>query len=408
MDIVIISEFCEDFSKSDNDRFFYLAKMLTGVVGDRECNNSVEIITSSFRHTTKNQRRSPAEVWPFKITFIDEPGYPKNVCFKRFLSHHVWGENVAEYLGKRAEKPDVIYCAVPSLTGPNLVAKYCEKENIRFVIDVQDLWPEAFQMVVNIPVLNSIIFAPFKAMANGIYKRADAICAVSDTYCQRAASVNRKVSETTTVFLGTELDTFDKYAAENPILEKKDNEIWIAYCGTLGSSYDLTCVIHALSILNDSRLCFIVMGDGPKLDEFKSCAEQKKVKAEFVGRLQYNAMCSLLSTCDITVNPIAHMAAQSIINKHADYAASCLPVVSTQENREYRKLIDDYHMGFNCRNNDANDLAEKLKLLIDDPKLRLEMGGNARKCAEERFDRKAAYKLLEDQILINRGRGYCR
>ena len=28
MDIVIISEFCEDFSQTDNDRFFYLAKML--------------------------------------------------------------------------------------------------------------------------------------------------------------------------------------------------------------------------------------------------------------------------------------------------------------------------------------------------------------------------------------------
>ena len=108
----------------------------------------------------------------------------------------------------------MIYCAVPSLTGPSLVAKYCERENIRFVIDVQDLWPEAFQMIVNVPVISSIIFAPFKAVANSIYKRADAICAVSDTYCRRAKAVNNKVSDTATVFLGTELDTFDKYAAE--------------------------------------------------------------------------------------------------------------------------------------------------------------------------------------------------
>ena len=404
MDIVIISEFCEDFSKSDNDRFFYLAKMLTGTVGDRVCNDTVEIITSSFRHTTKSQRREPASEWPFKITFIEEPGYPKNVCIKRFSSHRVWGKNVAEYLKKRSRKPDVIYCAVPSLTGPNLVAKYCEKENIRFVIDVQDLWPEAFQMVMNVPVISNIAFIPFRILADGIYKRADAICAVSDTYCQRALAVNKKVTEATTVFLGTELATFDQYAAENPILEKKEEEIWLAYCGTLGSSYDLTCVIDALSILDDSRVRFIVMGDGPKSEEFKNYARQNRVRSEFVGRLQYNAMCSLLSACDITVNPIAHMAAQSIINKHADYAASGLPVVSTQESSEYRKLIDDYHMGFNCRNNDSSDLAEKLKTLIENPPLRLEMGSNARKCAEERFDRKTAYKILENQVLINRGR----
>lgn len=399
MDIVIISEFCEDFSKSDNDRFFYLAKMLS-------VENRVEIITSSFRHTTKSQRYKPAEKWDFNITFVDEPGYPRNVCLKRFESHRVWGKNLVRYLKKREQKPDVIYCAVPSLTGPNLVARYCEKERIRFVIDVQDLWPEAFQMVLNIPIISNVIFMPFKALADGIYKRADAICAVSDTYCQRAARVNKKIKETTTVFLGTELATFDRYAAENPILEKKENEIWLAYCGTLGSSYDLTCVIDALKRLNDYHLRFIVMGDGPKKKEFALYAAQMNVKAEFVGRLQYDAMCGLLSVCDITVNPIAHMAAQSIINKHADYAASGLPVVSTQESEEYKKLIERYQMGFNCLNNDSEDLADKIKRLIDDKDLRKEMGANARKCAEELFDRATTYKILEDHVLTNRG-GYC-
>lgn len=402
MDILIISEFCEDFSKSDNDRFFYLAKMLTNYSDD----NKVELITSSFRHTTKEHRREPVEQWPFKITFIEEPGYPKNVCLKRFQSHHVWGKNVGKYL-KTRKKPDVVYCAVPSLTGSNIVAKYCEKERIRFIIDVQDLWPEAFQMVFNLPVINNFIFAPFAALANGIYKRADAICAVSDTYCARALRVNKKVKKTTTVFLGTELATFDRYAKENPILEKKDGEIWLAYCGTLGSSYDLTCVIDALATINDPRLRFIVMGDGPKKDEFENYAKQNHINAEFIGRLSYNAMCSLLSACDITVNPIAHMAAQSIINKHADYAVSGLPVVSTQENDECRKLIEKYEMGFNCRNNDSADLAEKIEKLANNALLRKKMGGNARKCAEEKFDREYTYKVLEQEVLLKNRGGYC-
>lgn len=394
MEIVIISEFCEDFSKSDNDRFFYLAKMLTNKSDD----NKVELVTSSFRHTTKKHRREPAEEWPFKISFIEEPGYPQNVCLKRFISHYVWGRNVLNYIKNREKKPDVIYCAIPSLTGPNLVAKYCEKESIRFIIDVQDLWPEAFKMVFNLPVISNIIFAPFTIFANDIYKRADAICAVSDTYCQRAARVNRKVKDTITVFLGTEIATFDRYATDNPVLEKKNGEVWLAYCGTLGSSYDLTCVIDALAILSDVRIQFIVMGDGPKKGEFEVYARKKKIRVEFVGRLTYNAMCSLLSNCDITVNPIAHMAAQSIINKHADYAASGKPVVSTQESDEYRKLIEQYQMGFNCRNNDSIDLAEKLKLLVNDNEMRLQMGANARRCAEERFDRKISYTKLTDII----------
>ena len=392
MDIVIISEFCEDFSKSDNERFFYISKMMSK-------DHDVELIVSAFRHTTKRHRYEPADEWPFQITFIEEPGYPRNVCLKRFYSHRVWGKNVEKYLKERKKKPDVVYCAVPGLTAANLAAKYCEKENIPFVIDIQDLWPEAFQMIVNIPVLSSAAFAPFAAIADGIYKRADAICAVSDTYCRRAARVNKKVSGTTTVFLGTELAVFDRYAAGKAILEKKDGEVWLAYCGTLGSSYDLTCVIDALDIMKEPRLRFVVMGDGPRKEEFEKYAAEKKVNASFVGRLNYNEMCSLLAACDITVNPITHMAAQSIINKHADYAASGLPVVSTQENEEYRKLVSDYHMGFNCRNNDSRDLAEKLKVLVNDSSLRKQMGMGARRCAEEKFDRSTTYRLLADRIV---------
>lgn len=197
--------------------------------------------------------------------------------------------------------------------------------------------------------------------------------------------------------------TFDRYAAENPILKKNTNEIWLAYCGTLGSSYDLTCVIDALAILKNLKLRFIVMGDGPKKAEFERYAKKKKVSTVFTGRLSYDSMCSLLSACDITVNPIANMAAQSIINKHADYAASGLPVVSTQENEEYRNLVEEYQMGFNCRNNDSDDLADKIKRLVGDDKLRVQMGGNARRCAEECFDRKVMYKLLESQVLTEGG-----
>ncbi len=391
MDIVILSHFCMTFSASDNDRFLYVAKML------KKQGHDVEIVTSDFYHVTKKHRDKPEAEQGFPIVFLPEPGYPSNVCLQRFRSHYTWGRNVIEYIKKR-KKPDVIYCAIPSLTGPYLVAKYCEKNKIRFVIDVQDIWPEAFEMVLNIPGVSHLIFTPFRMLVNGSYKRADAVCGVSDTYVQRALKVNNKCKTGTPVFLGTELAVFDRFAEENPAPERTGDEIWLAYCGTLGSSYDLTCVIDALAILKDERIRFIVMGDGPRMEEFQNYAKEKEVNAQFMGRMPYHRMCGMLKGCDITVNPISHNAAQSIINKHADYAASDLPVISTQENEEYRDLIEEYQMGFNCRNNDAEDLAEKLKKLADNPQLRKTMGANARKCAEERFDRKKSYQQLINVI----------
>ena len=390
MDILILADFLGPLDGTFNSRFLYLGDMLAK-------EHEVEIVTSDFDHGAKAYFDYEIEKHDFKITMLHEGAYPTNVCLQRFYGHYVWGRNVRKYLAGR-KKPDVIFCAIPTLMASYEAAKYCEKNGIRFVIDIQDLWPEAFQMVFNVPVLSQIIFAPFNFLANGIYKRADGICGVSDTYCERALNVNKKCKKGTTVFLGTELDTFDQYAAGTPIIPDKEGEVRLAYCGTLGASYDLTCVIDAIEKLGDPNLHFVVMGDGPKKEEFETRAKEKKINATFTGRLQYEAMCCLLSHCDITINPIMHLAAQSIINKHADYAASGLPVISTQESEEYRKLVEDYDMGFNCENGNIAELADKLGALIKDPQLRKRMGRNARKCASEKFDRKRTYKHLIKEI----------
>ena len=56
-------------------------------------------------------------------------------------------------------------------------------------------------------------------------------------------------------------------------------------------------------------------------------------------------------------------------------------------------------MGFNCRNNNAQDLADKIKILIEDKNKAMEMGKNARKCAEENFNRSITYQKLKKIIL---------
>ena len=253
-------------------------------------------------------------------------------------------------------------------------------------------------MVVPVPFL----FAPWRRQADRIYAAADEIVAVSRTYVDRALSVNRKCQDGHVVFLGTKLVDFDSNVRSHPVLDKPEGELWLGYCGTLGSSYDLTCVIDALALLKErgeQTPRFVVMGDGPRKEEFEKYAAAKGVDAWFAGRLPYKEMCGLLCACDIVVNPITHGAAQSIINKHADYAASGLPVLSTQECQEYRDLVDEYRMGFNCANNDAADLADKLAWLMKDEPLRREMGANARRCAEERFDRAHSYQEIVDLLL---------
>lgn len=390
MDIVIVANFCSDFSKTDNGRFSYLANILSE-------DHNVEIITSSFYHINKKQREAVTK-HSYKISLIDEPGYEKNISLKRFYSHYVWGKNVGRYLAKR-KKPDVVYCAIPSLTGPMLVAKYCEKKDIKFIIDVQDLWPEAFQMIFNIPIVSNLIYFPFKYMANSIYKRANQIVAVSQTYVDRALKVNKKCNKGYSIFLGTELKIFDENAKKISFLNKNKDEVWLAYCGTLGSSYDLTNVMKAIYKVKIPNLYFIVIGNGPLMETFQLLAKKLEINVVFTGRLAYDDMCSILCKCDMTVNPIMPGAAQSIINKHGDYLASGLPIINTQENKEIRELIEKYQCGINCKNANEDDIKNAIIKLCRDNELRNKMGKNARKLAVDKFDRAKTYKKIIDLII---------
>ena len=59
-------------------------------------------------------------------------------------------------------------------------------------------------------------------------------------------------------------------------------------------------------------------------------------------------------------------------------------------------------MGLNCKNEDPEDMAAKLEMLILDKKLRIEMGKNARRCAKERFDRANSYRTIISVIEDNK------
>ncbi|MDR2089785.1 MAG: glycosyltransferase family 4 protein [Clostridiales Family XIII bacterium] len=395
-DLLMIAHFTILPSENGNSRFHTILSMLAETGGYR-----AELITSGFFHARKSQREreSPAyEALPYRLTLLPEPAYARNVSLKRIRSHATFAQNVKRYLHTR-EKPDIVYCAIPSLSVAHAVARWCENNELCLILDVQDLWPEAFMMTFRVPVLRHLAFWPMQKRADSIYGSADKILAVSETYRDRALRVNEKDPDGLSVYLGTDLAQFDRCGRDSRE-SGPDGGLRIAYVGTLGHSYDLSIIIEAIALLPpENRECvtFVVMGDGPLRAEFERKAKEAGIRAEFTGLLPYPDMVRKLCACDIAVNPIAKNAAQSIINKVADYAAAGLPVVNTQQNAEYRDLLSTRRAGIHCTH-DAAEIASALHALIRDPKLRRECGDNNRKLAEERFDRGKTYGEIIELI----------
>lgn len=390
--IVIIDHFSKTPDEPGNNRFIYLGELLCSYGFD------VEIITTTFAHLKKKQRKANAKLYDslsYKYTMLPEPGYPRNVCLKRFYSHYIFGKNLSNFL-ETMEKPDVIIAAVPSLDVGIAAGNYCSKYQIPFIVDIQDVWPEAFKLVLKMPVISDLAFLPMALQANRFYKQADCIIAVSETYMQRGLESNGKDKNGLCVYLGTDIGNFDK-SSKNISVEKPDGELWITYVGTLGHSYNIEIIFDALNELPDElnqNVVFHIFGDGPYLERFKEYAKNCKIQSIFHGRMEYPVMVANLCKSDIAVNPIVKGAAQSIINKHADYAAAGLPVVNTQECQEYRNLLDAYECGINCEAESVQQVAKALQELIENPKKRKQMGENSRRMAEERFDRRTTYKQI--------------
>lgn len=389
MDVVIISNYWHFPSEKSSSRYNTIAEIVA------ENGDSAEVITSKFYHTQKKHRAYDSFDVPYKVTLLDERAYKKNVSPARLLAHGEFASNVIKYLSSR-NKPDVIYLFVPPAGLAKKVVKFANKNGIRIIIDVLDLWPEAFGMFLPKIVSETLLY-PMKKNVEYAYTNADSVIAVSENYVKRAMKCNKKCKEGHCVFIGTDIAAFDKAAENAPELPGKLRPVTMAYIGMLGHSYDLCGVMDAMKLLINQgydNVELLVMGDGPLREKFEIYAHELDLPVRFTGRLSYEEMAKHLVKCDIGLNVLNCKAVQSIINKHADYVSAGVPVINVQTDKEFSGLLEQYNAGVSCEPEDVTSLARAIQKIADDEGLRAIMGENSRKLAEEKFDRTKTYKEI--------------
>ena len=396
--ILIVAPYSQLPTEIGFSRFYYIAEKLS------EKGNKVTLVSSKFRHYDKTMRKiDTVEVNDnFKIVLLYEPGYKKNVDIRRIISHKVLARSLNKFLINYNKVFDVIYVSMPIAELGIVASSYALKIKASFIIDVNDIWPEAMEMLLPFPTLGKILFYPMKRLADKVYSRANAIIGVSQTFVDRALRVNKIATRAEAVYLGLRLSTFDSNRAITSAIQKPQGEYWVTYIGMLGHSYDLKTLIGAISILNGKlnlkNIKMKVLGDGPLKDEFVAYAKSLNVDAEFTGYLKYDRMVQYLTISDVAINSIKKKAAQSIVNKVGDYMAASLPILNGSTNEEFRYLVQYFNIGINYEAEDENSLVESILKIYNNPDLAQEMGRNARKLCEDRFDRDKSYQTIIDVI----------
>lgn len=389
--------------KLDNEkgysRFRYIGDFLS------DAGYQVDLITTTFQHWEKAQRNLDeikTENYKFNLKFIYEPGYKKNIDLRRIRSHRIAAKNLRQLLEKEGDY-DLIYCEIPPNDVALAAAEYAKSKDIPFVPDVNDLWPEAMRMVLDIPVISDILFYPLLRDAEKVYSLVSGIIGTSDEYRDRPLKKQKLNVPKKTVYVGNEIAEFDAGVEKyGPQINKNEGEFWVSYAGTIGTSYDIkTMVLAGKELLNrgKNQIKIKILGGGPLKEELETLAkEQECTNVEFVGYAPYPKMAAYLAKSDILVNSFVKKAPQSIVTKIGDYLAAGKPMINTCMSPEFRNKVEHDGFGINIMPEDVKILADAIEKLYEDETGRIEMGKRARTIAEEQFDRPQSYKKIIELI----------
>ncbi len=329
-------------------------------------------------------------------------GYTRNIGLGRLRFEATYAWNVY-HEATHLQSPNCIVGTDPPQIIGYISVRLAQKFGVPLIIDVFDLWPELFSLVFPraLRSFTSIIFLPLFILRKYNLRSATSITALADTYLQiamkQAPNINPKMC--LTVFNGidvacfrtlvnTDINTLAEYCTE-----KKSNEIWAVYAGSLGNNYDIQTLLHAILDL-EQRGCpirFWIAGDGPMRESVKRFIETNQLeRVKYVGKLKPSELTQLYGMCDIGICPYAPDSNVAMPDKAYDYMAAGLPIVNSLRG-ELESLLRDRQIGIQYEAGNSHSLADALETIVADRDLRVMMGRNSYDAAME-FDQHVQYQ----------------
>jgi glycosyltransferase involved in cell wall biosynthesis len=311
------------------------------------------------------------------------------------VNHVLWACNFYRQAIRSKECPDIIFFSSTPLVASNLVLKLAKKMGSIAIMDVVDLWPEAFEIALpaGLRSVGKALLAPLVALETQNFQRANAITAVSETY--RAHALERSTPKPSMVIpYGIDLESWPEKDCE---AAPSHGKIRVCYAGTLGTHHDVETVIRAAKILeSESHVEFILAGDGPHRAKIETLVKSLQVSnVTFTGWLPVAQLKKLLTTCDIGIIAVSKGSIISFPLKTYDYLAARVALVHSVSG-ELDKIVAERRLGVRYFGGDPDSLANAIRQLAKDRHMLREMGQRCHELIQAEFDRAIIHNRLID------------
>jgi glycosyltransferase involved in cell wall biosynthesis len=185
---------------------------------------------------------------------------------------------------------------------------------------------------------------------------------------------------------------------DNPLRQewRLDGKFVVGYSGNLGRAHEFDTVLAAAEELKaNSRIIFLLIGGGNKLDKLACCVKQQGLERSFrfISYQSRNLLRHSLGVADVhwlSLKP--ELEGLIVPSKFYGIAAAGRPLVAiTANNGEIARLVRQYGCGVVIEPGDAKALVRALVMLSTDEEKTRAMGTRARAMLDANFTRRHAF-----------------
>jgi glycosyltransferase involved in cell wall biosynthesis len=382
---------------------------------------------STFSHNKKQQLVDGPHletVDGVKQIYIPTIGYLGHFSFRRILSHYFLGRGFNRVIRHfDLEKPDIIHiCNVP-LDLLLQVSKYARRKNIPIVLDIRDLWPEAYANIIpsrfhlaRLVAQRILIFLSVRYRF--IVRHAFAVTTISDPMMDYVlSSYGRRRAEHDRVFHIGASHTLSppehvpsrgpEIFAETASHVVQDPPLRLVYAGNIGYQTDFDRIVSLTEVL-DSRSLNVeitVCGNGPRLEELRTKTVDMK-RINFIGWVDGDKLREQLDNADFgLLFFFPNLDFQlSIPSKVSEYLSSTKAILSISDG-SVRTLISEHQVGVDCYGLSDDEIADQLAVYTSNRSRLDSFAINSRHLYQEKFSqRKIARQMAEHMLMILEGK----
>jgi glycosyltransferase involved in cell wall biosynthesis len=212
--------------------------------------------------------------------------------------------------------------------------------------------------------------------------RADLIVTPS----QSAARFVERLSGRTSaiIYRGMPFQEIDAIAPHQNLRTEVGEKKIVTYVGRLIYGKGVRHLLEAAALLKRPDMALIIIGDGPERLPLEQYARENDLTGQvtFLGNIPFSKVISFLKITDIFVNPSYNEGLPTSVLE----AGVCRRAMIATDVGGTPEILTAGHSGIIIEPHNTEVLRQSLERLLDNPSLRQELGDNARKEIEQKFN----------------------